>query len=59
MAPPILDALGMHDKGPFTDKFHGKLFGVRFDVWGNGAFTTEFTWLKFSLLRKLLVTELV
>ena len=40
----FLYALMMHDKGPFADKFDGRLFGVRIDVWGNGSFTTVFEW---------------
>ena len=40
----FLDALRMTDKGPYGKKFKGKLLGVGFDVWGNGAFTTHFNW---------------
>ena len=40
----FLDALRMRKSGPYYKRFGGKMLGVGFDVWGNGAFTTHFTW---------------
>lgn len=40
----FLSELCISDGNSACPKSNGKFFGMWFDVWGNGAFTTHFTW---------------
>lgn len=40
----FLSELCRSDENGACPKSKGKFFGMHFDVWGNGAFTTYFTW---------------
>ena len=40
----FLNELTRNDECSMCKRSNGKFFGMHFDVWNNGAFTTHFTW---------------
>lgn len=40
----FINELTKEGTATFCKRSNGKFHGIRFDVWGNGAFTTHFTW---------------